>query len=197
MTLAEVLGCCWTLGLWECGWREEHSRGRVQRHGEGQSQLGARTSYAPKVVGRQPQGGDPSHGGGFWPKPGGWQEVSVGDTRPPACDTVLSLQRSKEEGEQKVLVLEEARALAQKEACELRASLREVEKARAEARRELQELGRQVRAAVPEPHPQKCPHAPCLGPALPPRSAGHSPPAVEAPGHGLAACVSGTFCPHT
>lgn len=121
----------------------------------------------------------------------------MGDTRPPACDTVLSLQRSKEEGEQKVLVLEEARALAQKEACELRASLREVEKARAEARRELQELGRQVRAAVPEPHPQRCPHAPRLGPALPPHSAGHSPPAVEAPGHGLAACVSGTFCPHT
>ncbi|XP_030873315.1 putative ciliary rootlet coiled-coil protein 2 [Leptonychotes weddellii] len=55
-----------------------------------------------------------------------------------------SFQRSKEEGEQKVLVLEEARAVAQKEACELRARLREVEQAQAEAHRELQELGRQV-----------------------------------------------------
>ncbi|VCX36798.1 unnamed protein product, partial [Gulo gulo] len=66
------------------------------------------------------------------------------DVGAPACDLCLSFQRSKEEGEQKVLVLEEARAMAQKEACELRASLREVEQAQADARRELQELGRQV-----------------------------------------------------
>lgn len=50
-----------------------------------------------------------------------------------------------------MLVLEEARAVAQKEACELRASLREVEQAQADAHRELQELGRQVRATIPQP----------------------------------------------
>lgn len=124
----------------------------------------------------------------------------MGDNGPPACDTALSLQRSKEEGEQKVLVLEEARALAQKEACELRASLREMEQARAEARRELQELCRQVRAAVPQPHPHRgvptlhawaplSPHAPqgthplewkLQGMALLPVSLEHSVPTLEA-----------------
>ena len=42
-------------------------------------------------------------------------------------------------------VLEEKKAGVQKEAADLRASLREVEKARLEARRELQELRRQVK----------------------------------------------------
>lgn len=59
--------------------------------------------------------------------------------------------------------------MAQKEACELRARLREVEQARADAHRELQELGRQVRAAVPEPRPHRgvpIPHtqSPALSP---------------------------------
>ena len=42
-------------------------------------------------------------------------------------------------------VLEEQKLSVQKEAADLRASLREVEKARLEARRELQELRRQVK----------------------------------------------------
>lgn len=42
-------------------------------------------------------------------------------------------------------VLDEQKANVQKEAGDLRASLREVEKARLEARRELQELRRQVK----------------------------------------------------
>jgi rootletin len=42
-------------------------------------------------------------------------------------------------------VLEEQKAGVQKEASDLRASLREVEKARLDARRELQELRRQVK----------------------------------------------------
>ena len=41
-------------------------------------------------------------------------------------------------------VLEEQKAGVQKEASDLRASLRDVEKARMEVRRELQELRRQV-----------------------------------------------------
>lgn len=51
-----------------------------------------------------------------------------------------------------MLVLEEARATAQKDACELRASLREEAQAGADARRELQDLRRKVRA----PPPQRC-----------------------------------------
>ena len=43
-----------------------------------------------------------------------------------------------------VVVLEEQKAGVVKEAADLRASLREVEKARLDARRELQELRRQV-----------------------------------------------------
>lgn len=62
----------------------------------------------------------------------------------PANDALLSFQRSKEEKEQKVLVLEEARAAAQKEAGKLRASLQEAEQAQLDTCRELQELRRQV-----------------------------------------------------
>lgn len=58
----------------------------------------------------------------------------------------FSLKRGLEEKEQKITMLEEAKAAAQKEAGELRASLREVERSRMEARRELQELRRQVSA---------------------------------------------------
>ena len=47
-----------------------------------------------------------------------------------------------------VPVLEEQKAGVQKEASDLRASLREVEKARLDARRELQELRRQVRYTI-------------------------------------------------
>ena len=93
----------------------------------------------------------------------GGGKVSVAPAGAPACDPLLSFQRSKEEREQKVLVLEEARAAAQKEACELRASLREVQQARADACRELQELGTQVRAAVLEPRPTEMSPPPLSG----------------------------------
>ncbi|KAL4689772.1 hypothetical protein H8959_012563 [Pygathrix nigripes] len=49
----------------------------------------------------------------------------------PACGTLVSFKRSKEEKEQKLLVLEEARAALQQEASALRARLRELEQERA------------------------------------------------------------------
>uniref|UniRef100_A0A2K6PJ05 Ciliary rootlet coiled-coil, rootletin family member 2 n=1 Tax=Rhinopithecus roxellana TaxID=61622 RepID=A0A2K6PJ05_RHIRO len=61
-----------------------------------------------------------------------------------------SFKRSKEEKEQKLLVLEEARAALQQEASALRARLRELEQERADARQELQELHRQVRTLKAE-----------------------------------------------
>lgn len=48
------------------------------------------------------------------------------------------------EQEQKVVVLEECRSSVQQEAASLRSSMRELEKSRLQARRELQELRRQV-----------------------------------------------------
>lgn len=95
--------------------------------------------------------------GSIWLEGGGQPAGRPGQSpreEPPteARDTLLSFKRSKEEKEQKVLVLEEAQALAQKEAGELRASLREAERAGADARRELQELRRQVRGC-PGAHP--------------------------------------------
>lgn len=48
------------------------------------------------------------------------------------------------EQEQKALVVEECRSSVQQEAASLRSSLRELEKSRLQARRELQELRRQV-----------------------------------------------------
>lgn len=50
-----------------------------------------------------------------------------------------------EEREQKVAVLEECRSSVHQEAATLRSSMREVEKSRLQARRELQELRRQVK----------------------------------------------------
>ncbi|XP_077812664.1 ciliary rootlet coiled-coil protein 2 [Macaca mulatta] len=61
-----------------------------------------------------------------------------------------SFKRSKEEKEQKLLVLEEARAALQQEASALRAHLRELEQERGDARQELQELHRQVRTLKAE-----------------------------------------------
>ncbi|XP_033085421.1 putative ciliary rootlet coiled-coil protein 2 [Trachypithecus francoisi] len=61
-----------------------------------------------------------------------------------------SFKRSKEEKEQKLLILEEARAALQQEASALRARLRELEQERADARQELQELHRQVRTLKAE-----------------------------------------------
>uniref|UniRef100_A0A1D5Q0C3 Ciliary rootlet coiled-coil, rootletin family member 2 n=1 Tax=Macaca mulatta TaxID=9544 RepID=A0A1D5Q0C3_MACMU len=60
-----------------------------------------------------------------------------------------SFKRSKEEKEQKLLVLEEARAALQQEASALRARLRELEQG-GDARQELQELHRQVRTLKAE-----------------------------------------------
>lgn len=111
----------------------------------------------------------------------------------PVCDTLLSFKRSKDEKEQKVLVLEEAQAAAQKQAGELRASLREAEQARGEARRELQELCRQVREPCRSPAPPR--HVPRLGPRLqaPPKA----PTGLQSrsPRPGLSACAFGTCCP--
>lgn len=50
-----------------------------------------------------------------------------------------------EENEQKVAVLEEQRSSMQQEAMALRSGMRELEKSRLQARRELQELRRQVK----------------------------------------------------
>lgn len=61
---------------------------------------------------------------------------------------VPSLKRANEEKEQKLATLEEARAAVGKEAADLRSSLQEVERSRLEARRELQELRRQVCVCV-------------------------------------------------
>lgn len=56
-----------------------------------------------------------------------------------------SLKRANEEKEQRLAVVEEARTSTEKEAADLRGNLREVERSRLEARRELQDLRRQVR----------------------------------------------------
>lgn len=56
-----------------------------------------------------------------------------------------SLRRALEEREQKVAVLEECRSSMHQEATTLRSSMRELEKSRLQARRELQELRRQVK----------------------------------------------------
>ncbi|XP_037856532.2 ciliary rootlet coiled-coil protein 2 isoform X1 [Chlorocebus sabaeus] len=61
-----------------------------------------------------------------------------------------SFKRSKEEKEQKLLILEEARAALQQEASALRARLWELEQERGDARQELQELHRQVRTLKAE-----------------------------------------------
>ncbi|XP_024099367.2 ciliary rootlet coiled-coil protein 2 [Pongo abelii] len=61
-----------------------------------------------------------------------------------------SFKRSKEEKEQKLLVLEEAQAALQQEASALRAHLWELEQALGDARQELQELHRQVRTLKAE-----------------------------------------------
>lgn len=54
------------------------------------------------------------------------------------------MKRQYEEKEQKLAVLEESFVSVQKEVTELRSCLRDVERSRLEARRELQELRRQV-----------------------------------------------------
>lgn len=56
-----------------------------------------------------------------------------------------SLRRAVEEREQKVAVLDECRSSMHQEATTLRSSMRELEKSRLQARRELQELRRQVK----------------------------------------------------
>lgn len=49
-----------------------------------------------------------------------------------------------EEKEQQVIILEECKSSVHQEAAGLRSSMRELEKSRVQARRELQELRRQV-----------------------------------------------------
>lgn len=82
------------------------------------------------------------------------------DLRPPLPSAPSSLKLAKEDKEQKLVLLEEARVAVGKEAGELRAGLQEVERSRLEARRELQELRRQV---LPSPRP---PAGTCCGPRV-------------------------------
>ncbi len=63
------------------------------------------------------------------------------------CVGFFSVKRQCEEKEQRLAVLEENFSSTQKEVAELRSCLREVERSRLEARRELQELRRQVSPA--------------------------------------------------
>ncbi len=58
---------------------------------------------------------------------------------------LTSLRRAVEEREQKVAVFEECRGSMHREATALRHRMRELEKSRLQARRELQELRRQVK----------------------------------------------------
>lgn len=73
----------------------------------------------------------------------GWGDAWGGGAAP--CPRSRSLKRASEEKEQRLVLLEDGRAAADREVTELRATLREVERARLDARRELQELRRQVR----------------------------------------------------
>lgn len=83
----------------------------------------------------------------------------------------FSFKRAKEEKEQKIAILEEAKASSQQEVGELRANLCEVEKARMVAWRELQELRRQVSAGYLWACACQAPAAPAL--SCPPHS--HTP----------------------
>lgn len=60
------------------------------------------------------------------------------------CLCVFSVKRQCEEKEQRLAVVEDNLTSTQKEVTDLRSCLREVERSRLEARRELQELRRQV-----------------------------------------------------
>lgn len=75
----------------------------------------------------------------FW----GWGWAQLGHRVPAPAPR--SLKRSGEDKEQRLALLEAARAAAEREVSELRAALRGLERARLESRRELQELRRQVR----------------------------------------------------
>lgn len=68
----------------------------------------------------------------------------VSEKRKLTTGCFISVKRQHEEKEQKLGVLEESFASVQKEVTELRSCLREVERSRLEARRELQELRRKV-----------------------------------------------------
>lgn len=94
--------------------------------------------------------------------------MSSGPSVQPACG-LLSFKRSKEEQEQKLLVLQEAQAAAQKDACELRTRLQELEQAQAYTRRKLQESHRQVRGPPPNQ----------AAPGPPPLSLSHSHPGCQ------------------
>ncbi len=58
----------------------------------------------------------------------------------------VSLKRVAEEKDQRLAVLEECKSSLQQEVLKLRTKMRELEKSRLQARRELQELRRQVRS---------------------------------------------------
>lgn len=90
---------------------------------------------------------------------------SSGVSVQPACG-LLSFKRSKEEQEQKLLMLQEAQVAAQREAYELRTRLQELEQSQGATHQRLQECHRQVRGP---PHKQ-------LAPSCPPLSLPHSHP---------------------
>lgn len=80
----------------------------------------------------------------LYPRPGAASDLCP----PPSAPALFSLKLANEDKEQKLTLLEEARVAMGKEAGELRAGLQEVERSRLEARRELQELRRQVPSAA-------------------------------------------------
>lgn len=74
----------------------------------------------------------------------GWGDGPAGGDTSPVLAS-CSLKRANEEKEQRLALLEDGQAAAEREVTELRASMRELERARLDARRELQDLRRQVR----------------------------------------------------
>lgn len=76
---------------------------------------------------------------------GPWHAAPSPGVLPAPARRCHSLKRSGEDKEQRLTLLEAARAAAEGEVSELRAALRGLERARLESRRELQELRRQVR----------------------------------------------------
>lgn len=82
---------------------------------------------------------------------------------PAPSSPFRSLKRASEEKEQRLALVEDGRAAADQEVTELRATLRELERARLDARCELQELRRQVRRRMVGPPPT---HLGCLQTAL-------------------------------
>lgn len=87
----------------------------------------------------------------------GTEAMPLGGVMPAPSPPSRSLKRTSEEKEQRLALVEDGRAAADREVTELRATLRELERARLDARRELQELRRQVRRRMA----RTAPHSGC------------------------------------